>query len=178
MATHTGYWFSWRFGDGDANTCDCAEASAASVVLAETPSANIAQTGDDLGTDFDFMTDIKPSFVLASGLRNIANAIVRRLQTPPGFFEVFGGDPNYGYDILSKLNASMSTSEIAEIEKNVKEQCERDERIKTADVSATYSMATSILNVEIALLLEDGVTFSLILHVSQLGVEVFSATAN
>lgn len=148
------------------------EASTVAVVT-----AGVRNTADsELGVDFDCITDITPNLILASGKRNLANAIARSLLTPRGWlYDVTGdrveGAAAYGDDILSDLNAELTQVEADSIAGRIEEQCKRDPRVNEADVTVQWSLATSTLTMTI--LLETAVgPFPLIMKVSALTVEI------
>jgi hypothetical protein len=126
----------------------------------------------DFGQDFDVLGEMPTSFVLASGRRNLANAIARRLQTPARFlYDAFGGDPDYGLDLRGRLNSASSLDKIAALEADTKDQVEQDERVQAADISATYDLAAASLTVDIGLHTPEGF-FSLVLKVSDVTTEL------
>ena len=132
-----------------------------------------APAGQDLfGIDIDVRSSLPPSFRLAGGFRNLANAIVRRLSTPAGWHAAaFDGDPDYGYDVLGKLNSAWTDVELEEVQANVRDQCQRDGRVRSATVAAAFSLATSTLDLDIELDTAAG-PFRLVLRVSDVGIEM------
>ena len=126
----------------------------------------------DFGVDFDVLDNFPKSHVLASGFRNLGNALARRLQTPARFLhDAFGGDPDYGYDLRSQLNRATSLDGIAAIEAAVKDQVERDARVESAEVKASFDLAASTLSVAIDVQTAAG-PFSLVLSVSDVTTEL------
>jgi hypothetical protein len=128
------------------------------------------------GTDIDVTTDLPTSFVLAAGLQNLANAIVRRLGTPAGALAAFGDDENYGYDLRSKLNRGMSLVAIRAVNGEIEAEVLRDERIFKAEVATDFNLATNLFAVDIALETALG-PFRLILAVSDRTVTLINAAA-
>jgi hypothetical protein len=129
----------------------------------------------DFGVDFDVLGELPKSFVLASGKRNLANAIARRLQTPAGFLDdAHGGDPDYGLDLRGRLNGSGSVEELAALQADIKDEVEKDARVLAADVSADYTIETATLSVQIALETGEG-PFEMVLNVSAVTTEVLLA---
>lgn len=155
---------------------DSGSAAAATVTSGLATNTIVDTTNDDLGVDIDCITDINPNLTLASGKKNLANAVARRLLTDRSWLRDVTGDLDekageYGEPILAGLNSSYSVAELEQIEGKVKDQCEKDERIKSADVSAVFVLATSSLTITINLEIASG-PFSLILKVSALTVEI------
>lgn len=125
-----------------------------------------------LGVDIDVLDGLPPTFRLAKGRKNLANAIARRLATPAGFLaDAFGGDADYGFDLRGRLNAALSTQELAAVGAAVEAQCRADERVESASVSVSHDMATSTLSADISLLTAAG-PFRLILNISAVTTEI------
>lgn len=88
------------------------------------------------GVDIDCVADVTPQFLLASGIRNLANALLRRLTTPRGglFY-----DADYGLDLRDYLNAGLTDGEIGALAGAVGLELEKDERVAAAEVSLSYA---------------------------------------
>jgi hypothetical protein len=138
------------------------------------PPTDPAAADAELGVDLDVMTDLPPSFTLARGFKNLANAIVRRLSTPKGALAKFGDDPDYGLGLMGWLNASRTTAEVQALGGEIEEQVTADERIQSAEVTVEFSHETSTLSVDLALTTAAG-PFRLVLAASQRTVEVINA---
>lgn len=124
---------------------------------------------EELGVDIDVLDDLPPTFRLAKGRANLANAIARRLATPSGWLaQAFAGDAEYGFDLRDKLNASWTQQQLAAVAGRVEEECRKDERVLAAEVAVSYSLAASALTVDIALDTNAG-PFKLVLNVSDVG---------
>jgi hypothetical protein len=117
------------------------------------------------GVDIDVASDLPRSFVLAAGLPNLGNAIVRRLSTPNGALAAFGDDPDYGYDLRGKLNASMPLGRIQGLGPELEAEVLKEERVDAADVALAFDLASGVLSVDIAMVTALG-PFRLILAVS------------
>lgn len=89
----------------------------------------------DLGTDIDCADDHGMSFGVATGRKNLANALARRLMTPRGglFY-----DPDYGLDVRAYLNAAITDAKLAELAQAIEAECRKDPRVQ--DVSAAVSV--------------------------------------
>lgn len=123
------------------------------------------------GVDFDILDDLSPTFALVGGKRNLANAIARRLITQGGSLAVFGGDPEYGYDLRSRLNKSWQLRELSELGARLEVECLKDPRIESARVVCSHNLAAANLLVKIELETAAG-PFALMLKVSDVTVEL------
>jgi phage baseplate assembly protein W len=123
----------------------------------------------DFGTDLNFIEDIPLNDQLCSGLRNLGNAMARRLITERGSLKYA---PDYGTDVREFLNDGMTPPAIAALVAAVQQELESDERILRANVTATdQNLATSSLTMTIQIDTEQG-TFPLVLSVSDVTVEL------
>lgn len=121
--------------------------------------------GTDYGSDIACSTDIEPSLSVVSGTTCLAQALTRRLQTPPGglFY-----DPDYGTDLRAFLNGgrdSYAIEHAAEVE------CLKDERVQHVSASVAFEGDTARLSLFIVG--GDG-PFVLVLAVSSMTVELLS----
>lgn len=123
----------------------------------------------DFGTDLSALPDL--SFDLKSGRDNLAEALARRLITPPGglFY-----DPTYGLDLREYLNDAITDEVRYEIETLVAAECEKDERILAAEATLIDTGTPRMLQLAIALETAEG-PFRLILVVDAVSVEVLRA---
>lgn len=124
----------------------------------------------DFGTDF--VIGKVPGRI--SGIQNLIKKIQQRLITPNG---VLYWDPAYGLDVRQYLNASFSTAKIQEIQAAVKRQCELDERVLLAEVKVEALNALSI-NITIQITTSSGPSFTFVLKVSQLTIELLTSSIN
>jgi hypothetical protein len=124
-----------------------------------------------LGIDIDVVDDLPPTFRLAGGQKNLANALARRLSTPAGALAAFGGDPEYGFDLRDKLNSSWTTEEMSALGAQIEAECRKDERVQGATVKASHNLRTSTLLVDIQIQSAAG-PFALVLAVSDVSIEL------
>lgn len=124
----------------------------------------------DFGTDF--VIGKVPGRI--SGIQNLIKKIQQRLITPNG---VLYWDPAYGLDVRQYLNASFTTAKIQEIQAAVKRQCELDERVLLAEVKVEALNALSI-NITIQITTSSGPSFTFVLKVSQLTIELLTSSIN
>jgi hypothetical protein len=173
MASIDGTFFEMAYCEMEANNCPCPDEGP--ILLADVTGPGIIQgaADDELGVDLDVITDLRPSFILCGGFRNLGNAIARRLSTPPGSLAAIGDDPDYGYDLRGLLNSEMSEEEIGRIGSDVEAEIMKEDRVQSAKVVSTYTWASYDLAVEIEILTKSG-PFRLILGVSELTVDVLN----
>lgn len=106
-----------------------------------------------------------------SGGHLVAEAIARRLQTPRGRLI---DDPNYGFDLTGSLNDDLSQADIARISASVQGECQKDERVLSASVQASF--VTGALIVSILLSLASG-PFRLVLAVTAVSVQILQVSS-
>lgn len=125
------------------------------------------------GHDLSCVDDLTPQMQVVSGLRLVAEAIARRLQTGRG--ELID-DPLYGYDLTAQLNNDVDPSDIGRINAAVTNECKKDTRIKEAVTSAVLTEAGE-LRVTISLLTGLG-PFKLVVTADKFRVGITSITPN
>ncbi len=130
----------------------------------------MALTYPDFGTDFVIAK--VPGRI--SGIKNLIKKIVQRLQSPTGCLY---WDPQYGLDVRQYLNTSLTTAKLQEIKNSVKAQCELDERVLTAEVTVSNSNNNQLF-ITIQITTQAGPTFTFILSVTQLTIELLNANIN
>jgi hypothetical protein len=124
-----------------------------------------------LGIDFDIIHDFDAHYTLCDGAKNLANAQLRRLNTPAGSLAEIGDDPDYGLDILGKLNAAFTAAELASLGPEIQAECMKDPRIADADVQAPFSFADSSLRPSVRAEVAEG-PFDLVVPIGELTVEM------
>ena len=72
---------------------------------------------------------------MATGFRVVAEAIVRRWQTPRGGLV---DDPNYGFDLSDFVSDDLGKSDLARIAKSAAAEALKDERVLACDVTVQY----------------------------------------
>ena len=88
------------------------------------------------------MTGMDPAMKSVSGRRALAEALVRRLQTPNGRSI---DDPDYGYELLGELNDDIGPAELGRIASEAAAECLKDERVVSC--SGTASFVLGVLTV-------------------------------
>lgn len=121
-----------------------------------------------LGIDIKGVSDVDPFLTLASGPRSAAEAVMRSLLHQPG---VLWWAPERGHDLHQHLHAFFDQERI---ELAVRQQCEADERVESAEVNAALLGSELQLRVDLTLTQDETrVTFTL--TIGSLG-EVINAT--
>ncbi len=130
-------------------------------------------TPDLYGRGIDTLRGWPYRFTYASGYRNLGNNLARRLQTPRGSL---AWDLDCGYDVRALFRGSLSAGEIITAESAISSECEKDERVDSANTSITYVSRAQTLIISIAVTGADG-PFDLILSVDNLTVSILRAVA-
>jgi hypothetical protein len=126
----------------------------------------------DFGTDVDGIYDCSSDFHLASGPRNLGNALGRRLITERG--ALGDDDPEYGTNVRRYLNAEMDATTTAALHSDVIAECEKDERVKSASCDSSFVFETRTLTLSILAQTATGV-FRFVIALSDLTVSLLSA---
>ena len=130
--------------------------------------------GNVVGLDFNCVDDIDPGLSLVYDERTLLlQAIARRLITPRGslFYNT-----DYGFDLRGYLNASLTARQVAALEGEIQAECEKDERVSSADVTVRATAATNTFVVKIELDAIFGQT-SMTMLVSDVTVEILRGEA-
>ena len=123
----------------------------------------------DYGHDLSLLTDLDPSMLEVDGLRCLAEACARRLQTPRGGLI---DDPNYGFDVTGLLNDDLDTRAIAQLGAGVDGELVKDERI--VRTTTAVSFVRGALMLDIKGLASNG-PFRLVLAASDVTVSILKA---
>ncbi len=121
------------------------------------------------GQDFSCLPDLRPT-VLNSGLQNLAEAILRRLQTPRGglFYDL-----DYGTDLREWVNGSFAAADILRYQGLVQDECEKDDRVLSAEAQITPDGSGGF---QVAIGLSTGIgPFNFVVGVSQASVSLLDA---
>ena len=122
----------------------------------------------DFGQDIDVRSGLDPLLGLVSGTQNLGQALVGRLSTPRGglFY-----DPNYGTDLRSYLNDSVSAATLARVRADVQAECAKDERVLSCTAATQFDAASLTLLVQISVQTAEG-PFTMVLAVTSVTVEL------
>lgn len=174
MAALAAYYFSSPTYEVVSNACVCGvDAERGDTVTAAPLVVLPADDGSDYGVDLDILTDTRASLSLAAGLRNIGNAIARRVTTPRGtlFYDL-----DYGFDVRAFLNAGFTIDQLSRLQAQISTEVEKDPRVDSADVTLSPDIENQKMTITIRLELATG-PFELILGVSALTVDLLELRA-
>lgn len=133
---------------------------------------NLPTPGGDaqLGQDIDCITDVGLTLAIASGLRNIGNALCRRLQGPLFY------DPDYSdIDVRNFVGAGFTAQQLADLQARITSTVAKDDRIQNPSVTVTSHVATGAMSIAILCELASG-PFSFLVSVDKLTVSLIEVT--
>lgn len=81
-----------------------------------------------------------------SGVRRVAEGLVRRLNTPR---TTCPSDRNYGICIADSIQDTMTDADVATLRASIKAECEKDADVETAIVSLTWTESTKTLRIRV-----------------------------
>lgn len=126
----------------------------------------------DFGTDWDVVTDLGARLTTASGIRNLGNALARRLTSPRGCLSY---DLNYGYDIRLLLSAALTPAQVSAVQGAIERECEKDDRVRSCSAVLTHIPQAQSLTIVLSIETAAG-PFSLVLGVDKVTVTVLGAS--
>lgn len=126
----------------------------------------------DAGTDIDCSVDPGRSFAVADGVRNLGNALARRLTTPRGQLI---SDPGYGADIRRYLSAGVTEAQLARVKSEVAAEVSQDERVQNPDVTVTVNAPLAMMMINIVSELAPGAPFAFVFRVDAMTVTFLDA---
>lgn len=145
--------FSWYSDRAPLGSCSCPEPEPPTPALFEAPLGNGSNAGPDFGIDIDAIDDVPLSWSLASGYRNLGNALARRLSF-----------------LTSLLNAGLTDEELQQFRSEIVRAVMADERVQgVAELDYTFNPRTSELRVSITVDTADG-PFATIFSLTPAGV--------
>jgi hypothetical protein len=86
----------------------------------------------DFGTGWSATDSLTMPAILVTGNRVVAEAIVRRWNTPRGGMP---DDPAYGYDLTAYLNDDLGPGDLAKIGSQAAAEALKDQRVNSATVT-------------------------------------------
>jgi phage baseplate assembly protein W len=125
----------------------------------------------DFGTDVSCSPDLDPLLEARSGVRVLAEALVRRLQTPRG--SLFYA-PSYGYDLKAVLLSRIDRAALARIRASIMAELRHDERVDDLEVALSFDAANEALSVRISVATAAG-PFALTLAVTSVSLDILEA---
>lgn len=126
-------------------------------------------------TDYGKDTRIGKVVGTSSGLRNLIEALSRRLSTAKGSLFY---DPEYGEDLRLYLNQEMTADVLDAIKVAIEQQLERDERVQEARCKVVFNSQAFSLKINITVTPFIGKTFTLVLSVDKLSVQLLEDSLN
>ena len=123
-------------------------------------------TPDLYGKGLDVVYGWPYRFTYATGYRDLGNCLARRLQTVRGSLP---WDLNCGWDVRALFRGSLSAGEFAAAKSAIAAECEKDQRVDSANVDITYVPRAQTILITITVTGADG-PFDLILSVDNLTV--------
>lgn len=124
----------------------------------------------DFGRDISCTTALRTG-TFATGKRLVAEAIFRRLTTPPG--SLLGGDEeaNYGLDLLSLVGAGAPQQVAATLPARIRTEVRKDQRVLSADVSVSWEQNGPVAVIHVTMTIETDIgPFDLTIAVSDVDV--------
>jgi hypothetical protein len=106
----------------------------------------------------------------ASGFRVVAEAIVRRWQTPRGGLI---DDPNYGFDLSDFLSDDIDTAGLNRIKNSAKAEALKDERVIGVDLNLTFISGVMMVTANVT---TAAGPFKLVVSVSQVSTTLLQVT--
>ena len=123
----------------------------------------------DFGIDVDMTNDLPLIFGVASGQRNVANAIARRYQTPRGSLVY---DQEYGTDVRPFANVTLTPAALSQLRSDMIAEARKDERVQDCDIVLTPPPSLlGTLFAKVTLTTASG-PFDLILAISSVTVDI------
>lgn len=117
--------------------------------------------------------DLDPFFAEIDGPRAVAEAVMRRYETPLGMYP---DDPEAGDDILEYLNADLGPDDPAfAIAHGLEREALKDERVDGVLATAAFDQAADRLRLSVQGSTAEG-PFELVLEASALSVEAIKVT--
>lgn len=125
----------------------------------------------DFGRGIDCVTDLPVRFTAATGVRNLACCLARRLQTRRGTLD---HAPNDGIDVREWVNAALDANELSRIAREVQLEVAKDERVDDVRVTAESNSTAESLTLTIYVQTANG-PFTLTLNVDDVTVDILGA---
>ncbi len=126
--------------------------------------------GEDVSVFYQGDQDIDPTGELISGPRRVLEACAKRLMTVQG---TMFWDPDYGYDLLGRVGARVSSVGIERIRSGIREQLLLEEAVQAVPTIEFATVATGQYRVTIGVTLAEG-PFALVLSVNTLTSKIVS----
>ncbi len=131
----------------------------------------------DYGRDISCLDSLRPGRFV-SGVRLVAEAAYRRLNTPRGLLRGGEEEENYGLDLTALVGGSSTKADAASLPGRIAVELKKDDRIDTVDVEVLPSVdgpATSLQITISAVTIQDE-AFELVLLASDVTVELLKVS--
>ena len=117
----------------------------------------------DYGIDVSTIPDLDPVFALVSGREALAQAIVRRLQTPRGALPF---NPDDGLDVCGWLHEGRTATQLFRLRSAVEAEVLKDERVLSATCETSWAAGSEALTLRVGVEPVVGKAFTLTASVS------------
>ena len=127
-----------------------------------------------LGSDLYLTDGFEAHFPEASGRKNLAAHLFRRLTSDPeseSGAEIYEGAC---MDLRALFAARMDAGRLPSIARQVEEVCRFDERVDSCTAKVEFNLSKHLLEVSVNVTPSDGPTFPLVLGVSDVTVEILN----
>jgi hypothetical protein len=121
-----------------------------------------------IGPNAQGILDLDPSLREVSGIDVLVQSVLMRITTPTGSAI---DAPDDCFDMRRWISKGMTVAQLAQLKSLIQGQLLRDQRIISATVGVSFSFATSILTVTMAIQSSLG-PFTLTLNVSAVTVQM------
>ena len=125
----------------------------------------------DYGTDLALNRD---SFNYIKGTANLARQLVRRLKCRRGTVRWAQDE---GMDVRDYINKKMGQDDVDALSFKIKQELERDESVDIASVKLTFNPIKFLLNGQITVTTVYDTSFTLIVSISNLTLELLGIQA-
>lgn len=112
--------------------------------------------------------DLDPTFTLLTGRRIVAEAVLRRWETPNGSLP---WDTNAGLDVRAWVNEAIDDRDVYELRRLMEAEAEKDERVFSCTVTINPLLRENRLRIESVIETADG-AFTLVADIGELTVEL------
>lgn len=145
----------------------------AAIALASGSVPGVTTDDLDYGIDVSCEPDLDPTFTPISGMQVVVAAVVRRWQTPRGFFL---DDPAAGEDMRSWINRKWDQKTAYDCKAALEREALKDERVYSCSVSLTQDSTLKTIGVSATLVTVYG-TFTLVAAITAVTITVLGITA-
>lgn len=128
----------------------------------------------DYGTDIAGVTGLDASLGIVSGNTCLVQCLARGLLTQRG---TYPGAPNWGEDLRGWLNDTMTPTRLLALRSATINQLEKDERVISARVAASFDSTSGILSVHCQVEAGAG-PFTMTLAVTQVTVALLNLSSS